>query len=166
MRARLWLPVVGALVLGACQTTTTVRPPAMPAPAPAPPATTAAPGISGPPPAAAASPWDDARARGVGFRAVGNEPGWTAEVDKGAAPPMRVVLDYGQRALQVAHTQPFSDPATGVVGFRGNTADGMRIELTIQRGQCVDASGASFDASADLAVGSQHYKGCGRFLFQ
>ncbi|HET7359330.1 MAG TPA: hypothetical protein VFJ04_04215, partial [Rhodanobacteraceae bacterium] len=119
-----------------------------------------------PPAAQAASPWDDARARGVGFRAVGNEPGWTVEVDKGAAPPLRAVLDYGQRQVQVAHTQPFTDPATGVVGFRGNSADGTRVELTIQRGQCEDASGASFDASADLAVGGQHYKGCGRFLFQ
>ena len=113
------------------------------------------------------SPWDAARARGVGFRAVGNEPGWNVEVDKGAAPPMRAVLDYGQRRVQVAHTQPFSDPASGTVGFRGNTDDGTRIELTIHRGQCQDdMSGESFDASAELAVGAQRYKGCGRFLFQ
>lgn len=117
--------------------------------------------------AAGASPWDAARARGVGFRAVGNEPGWNVEVDKGAAPPMRVVLDYGQRQVQVAHTQPFSDQASGTVGFRGNAEDGTRIELTIHRGQCQDdMSGESFDASAELAVGAQHYKGCGRFLFQ
>jgi uncharacterized lipoprotein YbaY len=114
-----------------------------------------------------ASPWDAARARGVGFRAVGNEPGWNVEVDKGAAPPMRATLDYGQRQLQVAHTQPFSDPASGTVGFRGNTDDGTRVELTIHRGQCQDdMSGESFDASAELAVGAQRYKGCGRFLFQ
>lgn len=117
--------------------------------------------------AAGASPWDAARARGVGFRAVGNEPGWNVEVDKGAAPPMRVVLDYGQRQVQVAHTQPFSDQASGTVGFRGNADDGTRVELTIHRGQCQDdMSGESFDASAELAVGAQHYKGCGRFLFQ
>jgi uncharacterized membrane protein len=167
MRTCLWLPLLGALALSACQTTA-VR--TQPTPVPAPASSAAVPGVvpatPAPPPAAAASPWDDARARGVGFRAVGTEPGWTVEVDKGAAPPMRVVLDYGQRQLQVAHTQPFSDPATGVVGFRGNTADGIRRELTILRGQCQDARGENLEASADLAVGSQHYKGCGRFLFQ
>ncbi|WP_062538099.1 COG3650 family protein, partial [Mizugakiibacter sediminis] len=113
----------------------------------------------------AGSPWADAKARGVGFRAVGNEPGWSVEVDRGDAPAMRVVLDYGQRRYDLPATQPFGDPATGEVGFRGD-AGGAPVELRIRRAVCTDAmSGETFNASADLAVDGAHYRGCGRFLF-
>ncbi|MCE5233059.1 MAG: MliC family protein [Mizugakiibacter sp.] len=113
----------------------------------------------------AGSPWDDAKARGVGFRAVGSEPGWSVEVDRGNAPAMRAVLDYGRRRLDVPATQPFGDPTNGEVGFRGNAA-GTPVELRIRREACTDAmSGETFNASADLGVGGTHYRGCGRFLF-
>lgn len=113
----------------------------------------------------AGSPWADAKARGVGFRAVGNEAGWSVEVDRGNAPAMRIVLDNGQRRFDVPGTQPFGDPTNGEVGFRGD-ASGTPVELRIRRETCVDAmSGETFNASADLAVGGTHYRGCGRFLF-
>ncbi len=112
------------------------------------------------------SPWEEAKARGVGFRAVGNEPGWFVEVDMGEAPALRADLDYGQRKVAVARAQSFRDEASGESGFRGK-ADGSEVELRIQRETCVDdMSGDSHPARARLRVGDRTYSGCGRFLFE
>lgn len=57
-----------------------------------------APGAASAPAASAAagepaSPWDAAAARGVAFRAVGNEPGWYVEVGRGATAALHATLD-------------------------------------------------------------------------
>lgn len=105
-------------------------------------------------------PWTAAAARGVVFRAVGNEPGWYAEVDAGAAPTMRLVLDYGERQLTVAT----STPLPGDAGFRGE-ADGLTIELRIATATCSDGmSDAVYPHRVELTVGAQEYRGCGRKL--
>ena len=107
------------------------------------------------------SPWDDAKARGVAFRGIGQEPGWFVEVDQGEAPALRATLDNGSREVQVVQAQALPDNA----GFSGKTADGVVVELQIKRESCTDAmSGEAFAASAQLKVGDQAYAGCGRFL--
>ncbi|HEY0504013.1 MAG TPA: YbaY family lipoprotein [Lysobacter sp.] len=107
------------------------------------------------------SPWDQARARGIAFRAVGNEPGWVVEVGRGEAPPLKAQLDFGTRTLDVAQAQPRKDG----LGFSGQTANGTKVDLAIERKRCVDnMSGASFDASAQLTAGGKTYHGCGAFL--
>lgn len=73
------------------------------------------------------SPWTDAAERKVGFRAVGNEPGWWVEVGMGEAPAIKAVLDYGERRLEVAHAQ-----AVGP-GYAGSTVDGVAVRLRIER---------------------------------
>ena len=106
------------------------------------------------------SPWDEAKGRGVGFRAVGNEPGWMVEVDTGEAPALRATLDSGAREIAVARAQ------SQAAGFAGTTNDGVAVELQIRRETCSDTmSGQEFPASAQLKVGEQTYAGCGRFLF-
>lgn len=114
-------------------------------------------------PQARGSPWEDAKARGVAFRGVGNEPGWFVEVDQGPAPALRATLDYGERkvdALPVA-------PLTGDLGYAGKTASGLPVLLRIQRASCSDGmSDASYPASAELSVGDDVYRGCGRFLLE
>lgn len=110
---------------------------------------------------AAPSPWNEAAARGVAFRAVGNEPGWWVEVDRGEAPALRAVLDYGERKLELAHAQPAG------LGFAGETADGTQITLEIEREPCQDGmSGERFEATAQLTVDGDTYRGCGAFLPQ
>lgn len=110
-----------------------------------------------------ASPWNEAAARGVAFRAVGNEPGWFVEVDMGEAPALRATLDYGERKLLVARS---SAQAEGT-GYRGTAAGGIPVELDIRHGDCHDGmSGERFEASALLKVGDKHYQGCGAFLFE
>ena len=109
-----------------------------------------------------ASPWDQAKARGAGFRAVGNEPGWAVEVGMGEAPALTATLDNGSRTVEVAQAQALTGKNTG---FAGKTADGMAVELLIKREACTDGmSGEAFAASAQLKVGDKTYSGCGRFL--
>jgi uncharacterized membrane protein len=105
------------------------------------------------------SPWDEAKARGIGFRAIGNEPGWLVEVGRGDAPTLHAELDFGSRRLDIARATATRD------GFSGTTADGTAVTLTTQRVACSDAmSGQGFPASAVLSVGGSTYRGCGRFL--
>ncbi|HEY5804771.1 MAG TPA: YbaY family lipoprotein [Lysobacter sp.] len=107
------------------------------------------------------SPWEAARARGIGFRATGNEPGWWVEVGMGEAPLLHAELDFGARKIEVANAKPLK----GGLGFGGKTANGTEVELKIERKPCQDdMSGNSFEASAQLSAGGKTYKGCGAFL--
>lgn len=109
-----------------------------------------------------ASPWNEATARGVGFRAVGNEPGWFVEVDQGEAPALRATLDYGERKIDVARMQGLS----GLLGWVGKTVDGIEVKLLVERKTCQDGmSGETFEASAQLTVAGKRYDGCGAYLF-
>lgn len=111
------------------------------------------------------SPWSEARDREVGFRAAGSEPGWQVEVDMGEAPEMRVVLDYGERELTIARSEPFTGE-DGVSGFRGEL-DGEPVELAIRREDCADPmSGEQFDARATLDYQGGRYEACGRYLWE
>lgn len=92
------------------------------------------------------------------FDAIGNEPGWTAQVTLGDAPSLHVELDYGERKVEVAHAQQ-----TGS-GWRGTAADGTGIELAFQRTACQDSmSGEPFAATVTLRVAERSYAGCGGF---
>jgi uncharacterized membrane protein len=113
----------------------------------------------GPPPTTNASPWEAAKARGVAFRGVGNEPGWFVEVDAGTAPAMRVTVDYGGRTLVVPQAHVMK------VGFEGTTTDGTRVVLLLRHEDCSDGmSDAAYPVAATLTVGDREYRGCGRFL--
>ena len=112
-------------------------------------------------PPAANSPWEEAKARGIVFRGVGNEPGWFVEVEQGNAPTMRATLDYGERKVEVTGATPLSS----TYGYGGKTADGTLVVLRIKREACSDGmSDERYPASAELKVGDQAYRGCGRFL--
>ena len=105
------------------------------------------------------SPWDAARARGIVFRAVGNEPGWLVEVEGGDAPLLRAQLDMGARTVEAGPV------ARTAEGFSGTAADGTAIVLKASADGCVDGmSGQSFPASVELAVGGERFRGCGAFL--
>ena len=113
-------------------------------------------------PQAANSPWDAARARGIVFRGVGNEPGWFVEVEPGNRPTLRATLDYGERQVEVLGATPLTSPHDG---YGGKSADGTQVQLRIKREACSDGmSDERYPASAELEVGRQAYRGCGRFL--
>ena len=109
-------------------------------------------------------PWEAARARGVAYRAIGQEPGWVAEVDGGERPPMRVSLDYGRRQLRAEQTDRFEEPRARTTGYRGK-ANGTSVELRIRRETCRDSmSGEEVETRAEAVVNGATYRGCGRFL--
>ncbi len=165
---RKWIVLsVCAMVLAGCQTSGGLHTP----PPTTPPPTSQA-GTTTPPPTApgetpTTSPWEAARAHGMIFRASGQAPDWSVEVQKSRAPTLFIALNDQQRQLQVPNTQPLSDPKSGTVSFSGNAQDGTPVQLTIHRGQCQqDMDGEKLAASAELNIGSRQYSGCGKFLFQ
>lgn len=108
-----------------------------------------------------ASPWEQARTRGIIFRGIGNEPGWLVEVGAGETPALHAELDYGERRIDIAHVQPLP----GGAGYTGTTGDGVAVELQLQRGNCSDGmSDQTYPVSTGLSVGDKTYAGCGRFL--
>ena len=112
-------------------------------------------------PPATGSPWADAKARGIAFRAIGTEPGWMLEVGQGERPALHAELDYGERVLDVAAMQPLS----GLSGYVGTAADGARVRLVLERRGCSDGmSDDVYPVAVQLEAGDRNYRGCGRFL--
>lgn len=105
------------------------------------------------------SPWYEAAARGVRFRAIGNEPGWLLEVGHGEQPDLYAELDYGERVVKAHGLDPAGD------GWTGQTFDGQALAVEVERGDCSDGmSGARFEAAVRLQVGETPYRGCGAWL--
>ncbi|MBF6024618.1 hypothetical protein [Lysobacter niastensis] len=137
-----------SLALAACKQGDEATPPspAKPADAPAPAATTA----KAPPP--------DAARMASGFRAIGNEPGWTAQVAPGDAPALHAEVDYGERKFDIAPATRLPD------GWSGKAADGTSLMLKVELKTCRDVmSGQAFEAVATLTVAERTYDGCGNF---
>lgn len=105
------------------------------------------------------SPWYEAAARGVRFRAIGNEPGWLLEVGHGERPVLRAELDYGERTVELQGLSQAGD------GWTGETADGSAVAVEVERVDCNDGmSGARFEAAVQLRLGDARYRGCGAWL--
>lgn len=122
------------------------------------PATPAAPAVAAAPAAPTPTPADLAGSTAESFRAVGNEPGWLAQVDSGKETVLHVEIDYGQTRHDV------TAPTQGADGWAGTTADGTPVKLSVQRVPCQDGmSGKQFQAKAMLTVGTRQLHGCGNF---
>jgi uncharacterized membrane protein len=121
-----------------------------------PPATSAAPAA----PAAASPAWDEAKARGVDFRAAG-EPRWFAEVVEGHR--ITMVTDNGATQV-VTPAQPAVTDAAGRRIYRGETAD-HQLTLLITETACEDAkSGEKSPMAVTASLDGRVYQGCGRVL--
>jgi uncharacterized membrane protein len=110
---------------------------------------------------AQASPWDAARARGVVFRGIGTEPGWSVEVGGGPRPTLQALLDYGERTVHVSQ----ATAVAGGLAYAGSASDGAQVRLQLEREECSDGmSDQRYPLSATLTVDEQRYQGCGRLL--
>lgn len=109
---------------------------------------------------AAASVWEDARRRGVTFRAVGQEPGWTLEIGRGGR--LRFAPMEGDA---VEHPRPEVALDGRSTVYRVPSPDGSAFVVTVAPGRCLDAmSGEAFEAAVTVEVGGQVLRGCGRAL--
>jgi heat shock protein HslJ len=109
----------------------------------------------------AATPWEESRLLGYEFRAIGQEPGWTLEIDEGRS--IRFIGDYGERRVHTPAPEPEHDLA-GRVTYRAKT-EGADLVVAIQRTDCEDVmSGAAMTHDVTVVVNGAEYRGCGRVL--
>ena len=102
----------------------------------------------------------DARARGVAFRGIGQEPGWTVELKEGDK--ITALLDYGATTLSLP--TPEATEADGVTTYDTST-DTDHLVLKIRNKTCIDVmSGEAHPQTVDLTVNDQPYTGCGDWL--
>ena len=105
-------------------------------------------------------PWEEARRRGVHFRAVGQEPGWSLEVQHGRQ--MLFIGDYGNKRILL----PTPEPELGgeLVSYRvSDDKHDMLVEVTVE--YCQDnMSGEVFENAVRITLDGEQYLGCGLAL--
>ena len=129
---------------------------------PVPAASTPVPDASTPVPVSPNDPWEAARARGVTFRAVGNEPGWMLEIIDGKE--VLMLADYGEKRVITPAPAPLDEPSTGDRLYAIRT-EAHRLDIRIAALRCQDGmSGFEFPATVTATLDGQSYHGCGRGL--
>src|SRR5574341_1219262 len=106
---------------------------------------------------AQSSPWDDARRRGVDFRAIGQEPGWLLEIDNEKS--MYLLADYGEKKITAPAPAPRRDSA-GTITY-DTTAEGHHLTAVIRTRVCRDAmSGEELTHEVTVTLDGKQYRGC------
>jgi len=135
----------------ACAPTASEAPPATSAASPASPAT---PAIE-----ASTDAWANARAAGIDFRAIGQEPGWLLEIDDGGR--MTLQYDYGESRADFATPTP--NTSQEFVTVYEARAGQDTVNVTIRRAPCQDAmSGENFPARVTVRINDRTLEGCGK----
>lgn len=103
--------------------------------------------------------WETARAQGVDFRAVGQEPGWLLDIyqrDK-----IRLLWDYGDQLADFPLSEP-SYPQEGATRYEAQ-AGGRTLVVTIRRQPCQDGmSGQPYPSTVEVTIDGRSLNGCGR----
>ncbi len=103
--------------------------------------------------------WDAARAAGIDFRAIGQEPGWIVDIYTQGR--IVALLDYGETLIEFPRTDP-THPAEGATRYETQTTS-HSLSITILRTPCQDAmSGDPYPTSVELVVDGRALTGCGR----
>lgn len=154
-RTNVTLAAAGALLLAGCSGMRVVHPGSGSAQPPQTQTTVASPDA-----------WQQARAHGMVFRAVGTDPPWEAEVAKGHAPTLFININNGMQQLTVPAVTVSADQATGTIYFHGETPAHPDVEMTAHRGQCQgNMAQDTASAAVTLTLDNRTLTGCGRFLF-
>ncbi len=108
----------------------------------------------------ARAPWEDARRRGVEFRAVGNEPGWYLEVR--GEQHLLFVGDYG--SSRHLFTELTATEEGDELHYRGRSAS-ESIAVTVSETFCADSmKGEEFPYTVTVQLNNRIFSGCGRAL--
>jgi putative lipoprotein len=103
---------------------------------------------------------EDARVRGVVYRALGNEPGWILEI--GPASTLSWTTNFGQDRYDFEQAQATAMPdGTSVYAAQ---KDAVTLKATVKAGRCVDDGDVAFDQVVTVESGGQTYHGCGTRL--
>ena len=110
----------------------------------------------------AATPWEEARLLGIEFRAIGQEPGWSLDVDRERW--LRFTGDYGRTRVLTPAPVPMRDTADGSITYRAS-AEGRDLVVVIRPTPCEDVmSGEAFSHTVSVRFGETELLGCGRAL--
>lgn len=110
--------------------------------------------------APARAPWEDARRRGVNFRAVGNEPGWYLEIQRG-----RQILFVGDYGMQRTMLPDPGEQLAGSVRIYHAVSASNDLRVKIEDTPCTDSmQGDSFPSKVSIQHNGSVYRGCGREL--
>lgn len=106
--------------------------------------------------------WEDAKLRGVSFRAVGNEPGWHLELMPGHH--IHFVYDYGQKEVFTPVPKPVVIVQEKKTVYQAQT-EAHKLKLTIKNEPCHDTmSGEAFESKVMVVLDGKIFRGCGRAL--
>jgi len=103
---------------------------------------------------------EDARARGVVYRALGNEPGWVLEV--GPAGSLSWTTNWGQDRFDFEQAQVTTAP-DGAILYTAQQGD-VSIRASIKAERCVDDGEVEFDHVVTVESGGRTLRGCGTRL--
>jgi membrane-bound inhibitor of C-type lysozyme len=103
---------------------------------------------------------EDARVRGVRYRAVGNEPGWELELGPGTR--LTWITNFGEQRYDFAAAQATvaADGASVFTAQQGTSA----IRATLRPETCVDDGEVEYDHAAIVEFEGATFRGCGNRL--
>ena len=105
--------------------------------------------------------WRGAKARGVRFRAIGQEPGWILDIRGDGG--IDVQADYGETVFSLPPSDPVSGPGGRTV-YRVED-EAHRVMIVIADMPCRDAmSGWPYESTVSMVLDGREYRGCGRWL--
>jgi putative lipoprotein len=108
---------------------------------------------------AAMPSWETARAAGVDFRGVGQEPGWLLDIYTRGI--VKFAWDYGDSYAEFAVVEP-THPQEGVTRYQASS-DGRELVVTIHTAPCQDAmSGQPYPSQVEVTIDGRALNGCGR----
>jgi len=103
--------------------------------------------------------WEGARAAGVDFRAIGQEPGWILDIYTERR--MRLVWDYGESTADFPLTAPTA-LQEGATRYEA-AQNGRTLAVTIRRTPCNDGmSGEAYPSTVEVVIDGRTLNGCGR----
>jgi putative lipoprotein len=106
-------------------------------------------------------PWAEAKARGIDFRATGNEPGWLLEID--ADLQIEFVGNYGD--YRVITPVPVPDLDSAQKSSYHAVTETHDLLITIESKPCQDSmSGMQFNQQVRILLDGNAYNGCGKSL--
>ncbi len=112
--------------------------------------------------ARADTPWDVARLLGVEFRALGQEPFWSLDLDEGRE--IRFTGDLGQTRVVTPAPEPARDAASGTITYTART-EAHELVLVVREAPCQDVmSGHHFPYTVTVRLDGKSFEGCGRTL--
>jgi membrane-bound inhibitor of C-type lysozyme len=103
---------------------------------------------------------EDARARGVVYRALGNEPGWILEI--GPASKLTWTTNFGQDRYDFEQAE--ATATTDGASVYSAQKDAVSLKATIRAERCVDDGDVEYDHVVTVESGGQTYHGCGTRL--